>query len=257
MKINPAVFLSGKITLSESIPSISLGRSVIATVLAAPKDGTVLVSMFGKRLLVETTMPLEKGQVLNLKVHAVSPRIILKPMEAEAAVRTTSLLKDLGSAISELVGKHSEKPMKSFLIQEIIRQLTSPNAQDAPAAQFVTSLVDQVLQYPQALAYLFVPLVDDQSRAAAQVSIEREGDAYILNFDIETDNIGNIECRARLDHERGIDVEIRTLSEEIASFLKAHVQELKNSLDMMNVRSVEVLHTRLRRTLQKEVNVLV
>lgn len=54
-----------------------MGRQVVATVLSTPKDGLVTVSMFGRRFLVETTLDLFKDQVLNLRVHATTPRVIL------------------------------------------------------------------------------------------------------------------------------------------------------------------------------------
>jgi hypothetical protein len=57
-----------------------VGRQVVATVLANPKDGLVLVSMFGRQLLVETTLNLTKDQVLNLRVHATSPKVVMKPL---------------------------------------------------------------------------------------------------------------------------------------------------------------------------------
>lgn len=256
MQINPALARLGSIVLTENISSLSIGRSVIATVLSAPKGGSVLVSMFGKRLLVETTMPLQKGQVLNLKVHAVNPKVILKPAMDEVEGKG-SPLRDLGNMLSRITGKFGEKPVSSFLVQEIARKLSSQGTDDGPSAQFVTSVLDQIYQYPQALAHLIIPLVDGDSGSGARVSIEREGEAYILNFDIDTENLGNIECRACLDKGSGIDVEIRTPSEDVAGFLKTGILELKESLEPFGVRSIEVVRARLSRASRKEVNVLV
>ncbi len=256
MQINPALARLGSIILTESIPSISVGRSVIATVLSAPKGGSVLVSMFGKRLLVETTMPLQKGQVLNLKVHAVSPKIVLKPSPEEVGGKN-SPIRELGNMLGRIAGKFGDTPVSSFLVQEIARKLTSQGGDDGPSAQFVASVLDQITQHPQAIAYLIIPLVDGDSGSGAKVSIEREGDAYILNFDIDTDNLGSIECRARMDKGNRIDVDIRTPSEEIADYLKSGIFELKESLEPFGVRSVEVVRDRLSNALRKEVDVLV
>jgi hypothetical protein len=254
MQITPAHLRTGSIVLSESVPSISVGRIVIATVLSAPKGGSVLVSMFGKHLLVETTIPLEKGQVLNLKVQAVSPKVILKPVPVETA-QITSSLKDLSTILSTIAGKAGEKDLGKFLVQEITRQLSTASGQDAPAAQVASAILDQVYQYPNAVAHLLIPLADNDSRSAARVSIEKEGNAYVLNFDIETEHLGNLACKARLD--KGIDVEIRTPSEEIADFLKGNIFELKASLKDFGVRSVEVVRGLVRTAMPREVNVLV
>lgn len=256
MQINPALARLGSIVLTENIPSISIGRSVIATVLSAPKGGSVLVSMFGKRLFVETTMSLQKGQVLNLKVHAVTPKIILKPSPEEVESKS-SPMRELGSMLSRIAGKFGEKPVSSFLVQEIARKLSSRGADDGPSAQFVTSVLDQIYQYPQALAYLLIPLVDGDSGSGAKVSIEKEDDAYILHFDIDTENLGNIECKACMNKGSGIDVEIKTPSLEIADFLKSGILELKESLEPFGVRSIEVVRARLSKASRKEVDVLV
>jgi hypothetical protein len=256
MQINPAQARSGSIVLEENIPSVSIGRTVIATVLSAPKGGFVLVSMFGKRLLVETTMPLQKGQVLNLKVQAVTPKIVLKPSQPDMPEQS-SPLRDLSSGLSRIVGNFGEKPISSFLVQETIRQLSSQGDQDAQSAQFVTALFDQIYQYPQAFAYLFIPLVGEDSGSRAQVSIEHDENAYTVNLDIETENLGSIECRARMDKDKMIDVEIKTPSGEVADFLRSRLSELRESLEPLGIRSLEVLRSALRKQSAKEVDVLV
>jgi hypothetical protein len=256
MLITPAHIRAGSIVLSEIVPSISIGRTVIATVLSAPKAGMVLVSMFGKRLLVETSMQLEKGQVLNLKVHAVSPKVVLKAMPVETA-QVASSLKDISTVLSSIVGMPGEKHLSSFLVQEIARQLSAPSGQDTQAAQVAAAVLDQVYQYPNAIAHLLIPLADNDSRSAARVSIEREGEDYVLNFDMETEYLGSLACRARLDRDRGIDVEIRTPSEEIAAFLRENILELKASLRDFGARSVEVVRGPVRAGAPREVNVLV
>lgn len=256
MHITPTQLRAGTIVLSESVPSLSIGRMIIATVLSASKEGSVLVSIFGKRLLVETTIPLEKGQVLNLKVHALSPKVILKPIPMDAA-QITSSLKDLGAILIGMAGKAAEKDLGSFLVKEITRQLSSPSGPDAPAAQVVNTIIDQITQYPSAIAHLLIPLVDNDSKGAARISIEREDNDYILNFDMETDNLGNLACKARMYKDKGMDVEIRTPSEEIAEFLRANIYELKAGLQPFGVRSVEVTRGPVRASAPKEVNVLV
>lgn len=257
MQINPALARSGSIVLEGNIPTVSIGRTVVATVLSVSKGGSALVSMFGKRLLVETTMPLEKGQVLNLKVHSVSPKIVLRPSPQPDLLERSAPLKDLSKALSQIVGKFGEKPISSFLAQETIRQLSSQGDQDSQSVPFVTALLDQIYQYPQAIAYLFIPLVGEDSGSRAQVSIEHDENAYTVNLDIETENLGSIECRARMDKDKMIDIEIRTPSGEVADLLRSGLVELRESLDPLGIRSLEVLRSALRKQAPKEVDVLV
>lgn len=256
MQITAAQLKPGTIVLSQSIPSLSVGRTVVATVLSMPKDGSVLVSMFGQRVLVDTTIPLEKGQVLNLKVHAVSPKVVLKPVQLEADQQAAAPLKDLGSLLGTIVGKPGEKELSSFLLKEIATQL-STSGQDAASAQLVKSFVDQVYTYPNAIAHLLIPIVDNESRGAARVSIEREGGAYVLNFDMETDQLGSLACTVRMEEGRGMDVEIRTPSDETAAFLRTGLLELKEGLEPFGVRSIEVVRGRVKALAAREVNVLV
>jgi hypothetical protein len=256
MQITQAHLKAGSIVLREAVPSISIGRIVVATVLSAPKGGSVLVSMFGRHLLVETAIPLEKGQVLNLKVQAVTPKVIMKPVQVETS-QITSSLKDIGTILNTIVGKAGEKDLGRFLVQEIARQISAPTGQDAPAAQVVQAIMDQVYQYPNAIAHLLIPLADNDSGSAARVSIEKEESAYVLNFDMETEYLGNLACRARLDRNKGIDVELRTPSEETAAFLRENVFELKTALSDFGVRSVEVVRGLVRSAMPREVNVLV
>lgn len=257
MQINPAQVRSGSIVLEGNIPSVSIGRTVIATVLSAPKGGSVLVSMFGKRLLVETTMPLEKGQVLNLKVHSVSPKIILRPSPQADLPEQNAPLKDLSNALGQIVGGFGDKPISSFLVQETVKQLLSQGDQDLQSVQFVMALLEQIYQYPQAIAYLFIPLVGDDSGSRAQVSVGRDEDAYTVNLDIETENLGSIECRARMDKDKMIDVEIRTPSGDVAAFLGSRLSELRQGLEPLGIRSLEVIRSALRKQSPKEVDVLV
>ena len=151
MQILPGHLQSGSIVLNENIPTLSIGRTLVATVLSAPKSGQVLVSMFGRRIMVETTMALHRGQVLNLKVHALSPRIVLKLADSGIEGQSPSL-RNLGNALSRLVGSFGDKPIESFLLQEIVRRLPSRPGNDAGKAEIVAALAEQLTQHPEALA---------------------------------------------------------------------------------------------------------
>ncbi|MCK7512721.1 MAG: hypothetical protein MZV70_57605 [Desulfobacterales bacterium] len=52
MRITPAQIPAGDIIVQGKISSLAIGRQVVATVLSTPKDGLVLVSMFGEHFLV-------------------------------------------------------------------------------------------------------------------------------------------------------------------------------------------------------------
>jgi len=242
------------IVLSGKIPSLTIGKTLVVTVLSAPKSGRVLVSMFGKHIRVETTMALHKGQVLNLKVHALSPRIVLKPAGAGADTPEGGW-RDAGSVMGRLAGSLGEKPVEAFLIQEILGRLFSQARGDASRNQAMASLIEQVLEYPQALAFLFIPLVGDGSQGSARVWIERDGGAYALQFRIETDHLGSLECTARVD--QAIDIEIRTPLPETADLLNLHVHELQQSLEPFGVRHVGICLATLREGPLQGVDVLV
>ena len=254
MQILPGHLQSGSIVLNENIPTLSIGRTLVATVLSAPKSGQVLVSMFGRRIMVETTMALHRGQVLNLKVHALSPRIVLKLADSGIEGQSPSL-RNLGNALSRLVGSFGDKPIESFLLQEIVRRLPSRPGNDAGQAEIVAALAEQMTQHPEALAFLLIPLVDEESGGSAKVSVERDGDAYVLHFGIDTDRLGSLECTARMD--RGVEVEIMTPSEDTADFLNGHLHELEAGLEPFGVRYVRVARTALKDHLLKGVDVLV
>jgi hypothetical protein len=248
--INP-----GTLVVTGEIPSVSVGRQVAATVLSMPKNGLVLVSMFGRQLVVETNLDLKMGQVLNLKVHATSPKIILKPVDS--AIESRPFLKALDAVVEQLVGKLGDVPVKSFDVREIIKKIVSGSQdKDSIPAQIVQRFVEQYSQIPNAAAFLIIPLVDDDSRGRAQVSIEREGSDYRLNFQIETDSLGLLESTV-LRSAQGLNVEIRSGSEEIADFLRSRVQELYDSLGPLGVRSVEIIRKTLLPPRQPGVNVVV
>ncbi len=250
----PGQIQPGSIILDEPIPTLSIGRTIVATVLSTPSEGRVLVSMFGRRLLVDTTLMLTRDQVLTLKVHALSPRIVLKPADSPAEHQGHGI-RDLGAAVGRLVGSFGEKPVEAFLLQEILQHLSQTPARDTQGAPALGPLVEQVLQYPQAFAFFFIPLVDGDSQGNARVWTEKDGGGYLLHFAVETDRLGSLECTARLD--QGVDVEIRASSRETADFLTSHISELREGLQPLGVRYVRISHTALKEQAVRGVDVLV
>lgn len=226
-------FHAGNIVLKDQLPSLSIGRSLVATVLSNPKDGMVLVSMFGKQLLVETTMELSKGQVLNLKVQAMHPKVVLKAAEGQNLPRQASS-DALRSFVQELAGRFEEAPLKAFNVRAMLEKQLSGKAGDAQTAQFVAGLLDEAAKYPQALGFLLIPVVQDESHGQARVAIAKGADdSYTVTFDLETDHMGTIGCTARIGG--GIEVEIRTGSDSLAGYIRSHVQELHAALSGLNV----------------------
>jgi len=253
MQIVPSRISSGSIIVHAKIPALTVGRILVATVLSEPKEGGVLVSLFGKRVRVETTIALNKGQVLNLKVHSLSPRIILKP--AQPAMGSKEILKGLKSLVEDLVGTFGKTPVKSFGAEEILTQLARLSPRDPGLPQFVSTLMEQMNLHPQALAFLFIPLVEKDSYSHAQVAIEKQDQAYIIHFEMSTENLGQMQCTARLDD--AIDVEIRTNAEETANILREHIHELYSGLEPLGVRSCEVVLKQLSTGCSRGVDVLV
>ena len=203
---------------------------------------------------METTIPLQKGQILNLKVHALSPKIVLKPIEQKTD--SSVMMKGLKTMVQDLVGTLGKTSIRSFTAQEILSAMSKLSSQDPGVSQFVSMLMDQIHHHPQALAYLFIPLVEEDSHSNARVSIEREGDnAYCIHFEIDMVNLGALECTARIDN--GIDVEIRASSKETVEYLRENIHELKLSLEPFGVRSCEVVLKRLGSTTVQGVDVLV
>jgi len=253
MNIVPSRISSGSIIVNEKIPSLSVGRTIIATVLSKPKGGNVIVSLFGKRVRVETTIPLYKGQVLNLRVHALAPRIVLKP--AQSSLDSQTVLKGMKSLVEDLVGTFGKTPIKSFAAEEIFQTFSRHSMQEPALAQFVSTLMEQINLHPQALAYLFIPLVQKDAHSHARVSIEKKDQAYIIHFEMDTDHLGQMECTAQLDD--AIDVEIRTPSQETADLLREHIHELYTGLEPLGVRSCEVVLRHLGGEVYPGVDVLV
>ena len=236
-------FQTGNIVLKDQLPSFFIGRSLIATVLSNPKDGMVLVSMFGKRLLVETTMDLGKGQVLNLKVHALHPKVVLKAAQGQNLPKLASS-EALQSFVQELVGTFEKAPLKAFNLSTMLEEHLDGKSGDAQNAQFVAGLLDEAAQFPQALAFFLIPVIQDESRGHAKVAIEKGADdSYIITFDLQTDHMGTIGCTARIGG--GIEVEIRTASDTLAGFFRSHLQELHEALSGLDiVRRLDVVANR-------------
>ncbi|MEA3223194.1 MAG: hypothetical protein U9P49_08535 [Thermodesulfobacteriota bacterium] len=232
---------SGSIILKDQIPSIFVGRQVVATVLSQPRGGSVMVSLFGRRLIVETTMDLLKGQVLNLRVHAIHPKIVLKPVDnPDISVRTQ---KAVNSLVQRFVGTMGKVPLGAFKMEEIIRHVLSKATHDTEAYKLILSLLEEASKFPQALAFLFIPVVDKDSRGNARVVIEEDGkEGYTLNFWIDTDHIGSIHCIARLCD--GIEVEIMSNLEDVADLLRSYLGELADRLDSLgiNIKRLYVAH---------------
>ncbi len=255
MRITPAQILTGDVIVQGKVSSLTVGRQVVATVLSTPKDGIVMVSMFGKRFLVETTLDLFKDQILNLRVHATTPKVILKPVETN--VETKIAVKVLDRLVEQLVGKFGQTPMASFDLKEIIRKLVRESGNDPSVMQYVVKLVEDYSQLPQGtLAYLLIPFIEDEGRGSARVSITREGDDYRLHFDVETDVLGLVESTV-LRTAAGVSVEISSASEDVAAFLRERAHELAGSLEPLGVIAIDVAHRRPLPARRTNVDVLV
>ncbi|HDP26243.1 MAG TPA: hypothetical protein ENN34_12485 [Deltaproteobacteria bacterium] len=229
--------MPGSLVLQESIPALSVGRHVMVSVLSHPRQGLVLVSLFGKQFLVETTLNLKKGEVLNLRVHATSPKVVLKPSGAGAGAKRQGI--DLSQIIERLVGTFPGKSPDAFALKEILARVPTGTSDDQGSARVIHSLLDQITQDPQALVHLFVPVADRDSRGHARVSITKQGQGYVLHFRIETDFLGPLECLVRLDD--GIEAEIRSGSQEVVDLLREHVLELQENLGRFGLRRIEIV----------------
>ncbi|MCD6570803.1 MAG: hypothetical protein J7L53_08900 [Deltaproteobacteria bacterium] len=235
---------TGSITLKDQIPSISVGRRIVATILSQPKGGLVLVSLFGRRLLVETTINLSKGQVLNLRVHSVHPKIVLKPVDNfNSPMRAQKVI---DSIVERFVGVMGKAHLSTFNIKEIIQHALSRAAHDMDAYKLIISLLEESSKFPQALAFLLIPIVERDSRGSARVVIEGDKTkGYTVKFCMDTDHIGTIGCTVRLCD--GIDMEIISNLKDVADLLRSHLGELADRLDGLglSIRRLEVVHKNL------------
>jgi hypothetical protein len=254
MRITPTQIHPGTIVVKGEVPSLFVGRQVVATVLSMPHNGLVLVSMFGRRFLVETNLDLQKDQVLNLRVHATSPKVIMKPMELSS--ESKAVLKAIDSMVEQVLGKFGTSPIQAFDVREIIKKLLFESPLDAATMQLVQKLIEDFSQVPTAVAFLVIPFVDEESRGRARVAIERDGEDYRINFQMETDTLGLIESTV-FRSARGLAVELRSGSDEVVEFLQYHQKELFDSLDPFGVSTIEIIQRKPRAPQNTGVNMVV
>ncbi|HOJ14395.1 MAG TPA: hypothetical protein PLS81_00015 [Deltaproteobacteria bacterium] len=229
----------GVILLRDAVPSLAVGRQVVATVLSAPKDGMVLVSMFGRRILVETTLELFEGQVLRLRVHELEPRVVMKPEAAPASARAAQ--EDVEALVARLAGRFPQAEVRSFDLREIVKTLLREGKDDPKVIWQAKTLIEEFARLAGLpAAFFLVPVVDDQGRSKARISAEKTDDGYRLHFDVETDALGIVECTA-LRNRAGIHVEISSAHQEVVSLMKAHLHELASALGDMGVTTLEVV----------------
>ncbi len=221
------------LVIKESLPFLVVGRSVVATVLGKNANGLMLVSLFGKRVAVETPMELKPGQVLNLKVDALSPRIVLKMVEGQ-----TNVPRDLEAFVDRLVGRLGSREIASFNLREIFELAVKQN--DAQALSYLSALLDEFTNFPQALALFFIPVIDDEASRRARVAVEKDDEGYLISFEMDTDRLGLVEATARLGER--IDVEIRAAVRDSADFLRDNLAELYDKLQPLGVGRLEVVH---------------
>jgi len=253
MQIAPGQSLAGSIILNKGISSLFVGRNVVVTVLSKQNNGLVLVSMFGKRLQVETTMELQKGQVLNLKVHSLQPKVVLKPAETTGDVK--SFVRSIENIVEGIAGRFTKENIKAFSIEEILKNLITSHNTEKASPQILQSLIEQLNYNTEAIAHLIIPLSDDESRSSAHVVVEKDQDAYDITFHMDTDNLGVIECKARMDNF--IDVEIRSSSEDTVDFLRNHIKELYDVLERFGIKRLEVVKKMISSPYMDGVDVLV
>lgn len=255
MRITPSQIPSGDIIVQGKVSSLTIGRQVVATVLSTPKDGLVMVSMFGEHFLVGTTLDLFKGQILNLRVHATTPKVIMKPVEPTAEAKAA--VKTLDSLVAQLVGKFGGTPVESFDVKEIVRKLVGESGNDPSTMQVVARLVEEYSQLPQnTVAHLLIPFIGDEGRGNAKVTIVREGEDYRLHFDVETDALGLVESTV-LRTAAGVTIELSSGSEDVVAFFKAHVRELAVDLEHLGVLSIDVVQKKKLSAQRVNVDVLV
>jgi hypothetical protein len=255
MRIIPAQTASGDFIVQDKMPSLVIGRQVIATVLASPKDGLVLVSMFGKQLLVETTLDLQKDQILNLKVYATTPKVVMKPVEALPETKTITKLMD--NLVEQLVGKFGSTPIQAFELKEILKKLVSDSPDDKMTAQLAQKFVQDFSQLPpNTIAYLLIPIVGEDTSGKAQVTIQKDGQDYRLHFDIQTDALGLIESTV-LRTKRGIAVEISSALQEVVDLLKTYREDLGKSLEPFGIIDLEIVRKKPAAAQRAPVDVVV
>jgi len=216
---------------ADNLPGLSVGRKLVATVLSRPVNGLVMVSMFGRRLSVETNLDLKPGQVLNLRVDALKPQVIMRP---EASPQTAA--PDLGALVERLAGSLEKGEVKNFELRNLLTQLVEQN--DDSAAVALKPLVEQLFNYPQAVALFLIPVNDQDSSGQAAVAVEREDDEYVLRFRLDTDHIGRVNALARLGN--GLRVEIGVAHTDVAELMRVHLSELAERLEPLGLTELKV-----------------
>jgi hypothetical protein len=233
-----AAGLARLVASSESLPGLTVGRQLVATVLGQPRNGLVLVSMFGRQLNVETALDLKPGQVLNLRVEALSPQIIMRPAPQASAGQSEG--PPVNSRLVELVekftGQLEKGEVRDFELRNVVNRLLEQN--DGEAARALKPLVDQLVQYPQAVALFLIPVNDENSSGRAVVAVEREGDEYVLRFRLDTDHIGRVSALARLGDS--LKVEISVVHAEVAELMRTHLSELAERLEPLGLSELSV-----------------
>ncbi len=243
--INAGV-LENAITLETRIPSLFVGRRLVVTVLSNTKDGRVLVSMFGKKFYVETSLNLAKGQVLHLKVHATRPRIVLKPVVHSKADPSFSP-SEVDTLIDRLVGSFGNTDIREFDVKRILEHVLQETRHDSETQGLVHVLLKDLSAFAGAVSILYIPFfVDKDSGGRARVSIHKDGDeSYAINFDVDMDYLGRIRCTARI--KDGLDVEIVSSSNDVVDFLRSHARDLGDKLmDMgLSLKRLEIMQAAL------------
>ena len=90
-------------------------------------------------------------------------------------------------------------------MKEILRKLVSGLPDDKTTAQIAQKLVQDFSQLPvNTIAYLLIPLVGEDTRGRAQVTIEKDGQDYRLHFEMETDALGLVESTVLRTRSRDI-----------------------------------------------------
>jgi len=257
--IHPSV-LENAITLKTRIPSLFVGRRLVVTVLSNTKGGKVLISMFGNKVYVETDLELVKGQVLHLEVHALRPRVVLKPVVQDESKSSFSK-SAVDGLIERLIGSLGRTDIKHFEARKIFEQVLQSARHDNDIQYLVQALLRDLPAFAGAVAFFYIPLlVDKDPGGRARVAIYKEGDdSYAVNFDVDTDNLGKIRCTALMGN--GLDIEIVSPSAYVVDLLRSHAGELSNRLtDMgLDLKRLEIMQRAISRTGQgsPEMDVLV
>lgn len=238
------------LVLSRTVPGLALGRTVSVSVLRAAQQGRALVSLFGTKLEVETPLPLQKGEVLDLKVSALSPRVILKPAEPSSPQTAVRMLDAL---VHRLAGDPETADIKEFELGNLVRKFLS--AGGGEGGQALHALLEEAARFPEALSFFFIPVVDEEGGGRARVAVEGTDGGYILRCVLDTSRLGAVECVARL--AEGLEVEIRTTTEDAARELRDRGRELTDALEHLGLKRLTVHRAAFQAPVAERVDMLV